>query len=96
MIRQNGACYRCLKTGHLSRVCSSRQKCTILDDLSKRPCNKSHHPILHEANIAGISFHQTRNQKVKDMRYTRTLLMLSEVLMIHVMLFWLRVLIYPL
>ena len=74
-VKQNGACYRCLETGHLSRVCSSYKKCDVAND-SYQPCNKAHHPILHEGHIDGMSFHHARNQNVYD---TRTLLMLSKV-----------------
>ena len=55
-LKKNGACYRCLKGGHLARDCSSTAKCTTL--VNGSPCDKTHHPLLHAAHINGVTFHQ--------------------------------------
>ena len=79
MIKQKGACYRCLQRGHLSRDCPTRAKCTIMivSDESSKPCDKAHHPVLHEAHVAGISFHHARNRSKGDL--STTLLMVSRI-----------------
>ena len=49
-VKENHACFSCLKRagrGHRAANCSQRRLCTEL--VSNSPCNKNHHPLLHEA-----------------------------------------------
>uniref|UniRef100_A0A5S6R5R3 CCHC-type domain-containing protein n=1 Tax=Trichuris muris TaxID=70415 RepID=A0A5S6R5R3_TRIMR len=43
VIKANNCCYRCLENDHVSRNCSSRQRCR------KNGCNALHHPLFHGA-----------------------------------------------
>ena len=47
-IRDKNVCWNCLIVGHIQKNC-----------FKKKPCGKDnlHHESLHEAHIAGISFH---------------------------------------
>ena len=50
-VKENHACFSCLKRagrGHRAANCSRRRLCTEL--VNSSPCNKHHHPLLHEAN----------------------------------------------
>ena len=55
-LKKHGACYKCLKGGHLARDCPSTTKCTAL--VSGNPCDKLHYPLLHAAQVSGVTFHQ--------------------------------------
>ena len=76
IIKKHGVCYQCLKGRHLSRDCPSAKKCEITDE-HQQPCNKSHHPLLHEAHIEGISFHNKYNCNPNT--YEHPLLMVSTI-----------------
>ena len=81
LIKQKGVCFGCLKTGHLSRDCTSRRRCDVnigMNDNSEPIlCNKSHHPLLHDAHITGVSFVHVSNQTTNNNK--QTLLMLCKV-----------------
>lgn len=41
-LKEKGACFSCLRTGHRSRNCRSKKDCGVNE------CKKKHHPTLHE------------------------------------------------
>ena len=43
VIKDNGCCLRCLSRGHMSKECTSRNKC------GTNNCGQPHHPLLHDA-----------------------------------------------
>ena len=55
-IKGNGACFCCLKVGHISRNCSQKQQCGELDQ-NNLPCSRFHHKLLHGAHASGHVFH---------------------------------------
>ena len=55
-LKEYRACYFCLKIGHRSSGCKCRNQCEIDE------CEMYHHQSLHEAHIAGITFHYVRGQ----------------------------------
>ena len=56
MSRRNGACFCCLKTGHISRQCQEKIQCGEIDQ-NNQPCTRYHHKLLHAAHIDGQIFH---------------------------------------
>ena len=48
MVKDNLACWSCLKQGHRSFECKDRKGCTKTD------CDKYHHESLHEAHVLGL------------------------------------------
>lgn len=55
-IRRNGACFCCLKTGHISRQCQEKIQCGETDQ-NNQPCMRYHHKLLHTAHVEGLVFH---------------------------------------
>ena len=53
LIRENRACWSCLRKGHRSAICRYRKQCGIDN------CTMHHHESLHEAHISGVNFHST-------------------------------------
>ena len=56
LVKENRACYSCLKIGHRSSDCKLRMKC------DEEGCEMYHHKTLHEAHTAGVVFHSVRGQ----------------------------------
>ena len=56
--RRNGACFCCLKTGHISRQCQEKIQCGEIDQ-NNQPCTRYHHKLLHAAHIDGQIFHNS-------------------------------------
>ena len=50
-LKENGACFACLVSGHMATQCTNKQKCSISN------CSRFHHQTLHEAHVAGIILH---------------------------------------
>ena len=55
-VRKNGACFNCLKRGHISRNCLERKLCDVVGT-NGQMCGRYHHPILHP--IEGLSLHNS-------------------------------------
>ena len=77
-LRKNGACFCCLKAGHLFRQCPSRNPCDLITNGTA--CNRFHHPVLHQAHVEGslyhIGIHNVNNFDRKD----NVILVISTVL----------------
>ena len=62
-LMKNRACYSCLKIGHRSSDDKYRKQCEINE------CKMHHHQSLHEAHMAGITFHYEKDQTEYVNRY---------------------------
>ena len=62
LVRDNRACFSCLKVGHRAWDCRGKKKC------SHDGCDRHHHESLHEAHANGTVFH-TRNDKDSKRHY---------------------------
>ena len=51
LVKDNNACWSCLKVGHKSIFCYNRRKCTEVG------CEMSHHILLHESEEDGQAHH---------------------------------------
>ena len=49
-VREKRGCWKCLGQGHLAVECSKKEKC------GTNGCEKQHHPSLHAADVAGLTF----------------------------------------
>ena len=79
LIKKNGACFSCLKSGHIARNCTERKQCGILLQDGKTNCGKYHHSLLHLASIEGFAFHNSGQPTNKHHNQNRVLLMVSSV-----------------
>ena len=71
LLRTNGACFSCLKQGHLSSRCIDRKPCEI------EGCGRMHHPTLHSQNRTGDSLHGA--SQIVNGENVKTLLMLNKI-----------------
>ena len=69
LVKTNGACYSCLGQGHTVNNCKRNFTCRI------EGCSSTHHYLLHEAHIDGLSFHGTSKTKFNR----NTLLQLQKI-----------------
>ena len=51
LVKEQRACWSCLKVGHRSSECRFRKKC------EEDGCTHFHHPVLHECHALGLTFH---------------------------------------
>ena len=71
-LRQNGACFNCLKQGHIAASCITANQCDKLNHLRQR-CGKRHHPYLHLDQLpakdltARNSIHISNNKKKENL-----------------------------
>ena len=63
-MKENRACYSCLKIEHRSSDCKYKKQCEIDE------CEMYHHQSLHEAHMAGITFHHVKDQIEYVNRYS--------------------------
>ena len=79
-IKRNGACFCCLKTGHISKHCPDRIQCGEID-ANNRPCTRTHHRLLHAAHVDGLVFHNAVYVVNADQngRRNQAILMISSV-----------------
>jgi len=77
--RRNGACFCCLKTGHISRQCQEKIQCGEIDQ-NNQPCTRYHHKLLHAAHIDGQIFHNSVHVVNADQkgRRNQAILMVSS------------------
>ena len=78
LVRKNGACFSCLRSGHVSRRCNEQRRCDQLNNNQQR-CGKMHHPTLHVAHVEGISFHNSVNLLNDSGQRGKVLLMVTEI-----------------
>ena len=75
-LKKNGACFCCLKKGHLSRQCLNKKPCNTTHE--GQVCNRFHHPIVHQAYAEGTLFHVTTTT-INKPPTRNTILMISSV-----------------
>ena len=51
MVKENRACWSCLRPGHRSASCKEKHEC------GENGCSKYHHKILHTTDAKGVGFH---------------------------------------
>ena len=76
LIKRNGACFCCLKTGHIARACTARKLCGAVNP-DGIACNKYHHQLLHLAMVQGAALHSKTDVNHKPRQ--KVLLMISKV-----------------
>ena len=54
LLKENRACWSCLKVGHRITRCYKTQEC------GENGCQMNHHKSLHECHAQGITFHATK------------------------------------
>ncbi|XP_037773212.1 uncharacterized protein LOC119568872 [Penaeus monodon] len=54
MIKKNGICFRCLNGYHSARGCKVGKLCDVVIE-GQGPCNRNHHPLLHQDRIESSS-----------------------------------------
>lgn len=74
LIKENQACWSCLKGGHRLSGCWNKKVCGV------NGCNMSHNELLHNAHASGISFHTTV-YKLKGKQSSDTCLL--QIMKIH-------------
>ena len=57
LVRKSGACFCCLKVGHISGDCMMRKVCGVIQPDTQQFCNRYHHPILHSPTRQGFGYH---------------------------------------
>ena len=45
LVKENGACFKCLRVGHYARNCYRKFKCRVAN------CDRNHHDILHDSSM---------------------------------------------
>eukprot|EP00794_Sanderia_malayensis_P021205 gene21205-23287_t len=81
ILRENRACFSCLRIGHRSSDCEYRKQCDLEE------CTMYHHQSLHEAHVAGAIFHSvaahsksSRITENNDICYSQCLLPLMVIM----------------
>jgi hypothetical protein len=79
-IKRNGACFCCLKTGHISKQCPNRVQCGEID-ANNQPCTRTHHKLLHAAHVDGLVFHNSVHivNANQNGRRNQAILMISSI-----------------
>ncbi|XP_056001715.1 uncharacterized protein LOC130048707 [Ostrea edulis] len=78
LLRRNGACFSCLKSGHLSKRCVNRKPCDITD-FHQQKCGRFHHPFLHGAILNASAHHHNVNIVNEEQGKKGVILMISKV-----------------
>ena len=76
-LTKTGACFCCLKKGHLSRQCLNKKSCNTVQN--GQPCNRLHHPMLHQVYADGSLFHISINTLSRLRRKDNIILMVSSI-----------------
>ncbi|XP_063603426.1 uncharacterized protein LOC134779294 [Penaeus indicus] len=64
VIKRNGICFRCLKGYHSARGCKVGKLCDAVIE-GQGPCNRNHHPLLHQDRIESNSHNAVMEKKGK-------------------------------
>ena len=59
LVKENRACWSCLKIGHKSSFCRSRRRCNEND------CRGFHNKLLHECHVQGLIFHASQQDNIQ-------------------------------
>jgi len=59
--RNNNLCFRCLRSGHVARACTSRYRCIV--------CGKPHHAALHGSTPPPSTLNKSANEFVPHQTY---------------------------
>lgn len=78
LLKRNGACFSCLKSGHLSKRCINRKPCEITD-FHQRKCGRFHHPFLHGAILNASTHHHSVTIINEEQGKKGAILMISKV-----------------
>ena len=77
-LRQNGACYNCLKQGHIATSCSFANQCEKINQLQQK-CGKRHHPALHLEQSPVSSFTRSSASHMAGNKMQEAILAVSHV-----------------
>ncbi|XP_047499242.1 uncharacterized protein LOC125046242 [Penaeus chinensis] len=64
VIKRNGICFRCLKGYHSARGCNVGKLCDVVIE-GQGPCNRNHHPLLHQDRIESSSHNAVMEKRGK-------------------------------
>ncbi|XP_037793897.1 uncharacterized protein LOC119589350 [Penaeus monodon] len=64
MIKKNGICFRCLNGYHSARGCKVGKLCDVVIE-GQGPCNRNHHPLLHQDRIESSSHNAVMEKRGK-------------------------------
>ena len=73
LVKENRACWSCLKIGHKSSFCRSRRRC------NEDECRGFHNPLLHECHVQGLIFHANHQDTIQQSTNGTCLLQLMNV-----------------
>ncbi|XP_062605795.1 uncharacterized protein LOC134267606 [Saccostrea cucullata] len=78
LLKRNGACFSCLKSGHLSKRCNNRKPCEITD-FRQQKCGRFHHPFLHGVIVNASAHHHSVNIVNEEQGKKGVILMISKI-----------------
>ncbi|XP_062602451.1 uncharacterized protein LOC134264167 [Saccostrea cucullata] len=78
LLKRNGACFSCLKSGHLSKRCNYRKPCEITD-FRQQKCGRFHHPFLHGVIVNASAHHHSVNIVNEEQGKKGVILMISKI-----------------
>ncbi|XP_063596235.1 uncharacterized protein LOC134773088 [Penaeus indicus] len=64
MIKRNAICFRCLKGYHSAHGCKVGKLCNVVIE-GQGPCNRNHHPLLHQDRIESSSHNAVMEKRGK-------------------------------
>lgn len=73
LVKEQRACWSCLKVGHRSADCRFRKKC------DEDGCTHFHHPVLHECHVLGLTFHAGTRTEAQSNELGACLLQLMKI-----------------